>query len=58
MNEYQIIGKSVPSKEGMDKVTGRAKYIDDENEAGILHAKLLTSKHAHAYIEGIDTSKA
>jgi CO/xanthine dehydrogenase Mo-binding subunit len=58
MNEYDIIGKSVLRKEAMDKVNGRAKYIDDENEAGILHVKLLTSKYAHAYIEGIDTSKA
>lgn len=58
MSQYPIIGKSVPRKEAMDKVTGRAKYIDDENETGILHVKLLTSKYAHAYIERIDTSNA
>lgn len=58
MSQYRIIGKSIPRKEVMEKVTGRAKYIDDENETGILHVKLLTSEYAHAYIESIDTSEA
>ncbi|MFX3623469.1 MAG: xanthine dehydrogenase family protein molybdopterin-binding subunit [Ectobacillus sp.] len=58
MSEYRIIGKSIPRKEGWDKVTGRAKYIDDQNEAGTLHAKLVTSPNAHAYIEQIDISEA
>ena len=25
----RVIGKSVPRKEGREKVTGRAKYVDD-----------------------------
>ena len=50
MSQYHIIGKSITRKEAMDKVTGRAKYIDDENETGILHVKLLTSEYAHAYM--------
>lgn len=58
MSQYRIIGKSIPRKEAMDKVTGKAKYIDDENEIGTLHVKLVTSKYAHAYIENIDISKA
>ncbi|ANS48796.1 xanthine dehydrogenase molybdenum-binding subunit [Bacillus thuringiensis] len=58
MSQYHIIGKSITRKEAMEKVTGRAKYIDDENETGILHVKLLTSEYAHAYIESIDTSEA
>ena len=29
MNTQQIVGKSVPRKEGRDKVTGRSQYVDD-----------------------------
>jgi CO/xanthine dehydrogenase Mo-binding subunit len=29
MNSNRIVGKSVPRKEGPDKVTGRSKYVDD-----------------------------
>jgi CO/xanthine dehydrogenase Mo-binding subunit len=29
MNSNRIVGKSVPRKEGRDKVTGRSKYVDD-----------------------------
>lgn len=58
MEEYHIIGESVKRKESADKVTGRAKYINDEIEVGTLYVKLLTSVYAHAYIESIDIKKA
>ena len=29
MSSDHIIGKSVPRKEGRDKVTGRSQYVDD-----------------------------
>ena len=29
MNSNNIVGKSVPRKEGRDKVTGRSQYVDD-----------------------------
>ncbi len=29
MNSERIVGRSVPRKEGRDKVTGRSKYVDD-----------------------------
>jgi CO/xanthine dehydrogenase Mo-binding subunit len=46
------------SKESWDKVSGRVKYIEDVQEIGTLHAKLLTSAYAHAYIEKIDAEEA
>lgn len=58
MKPYHIIGKSVKRKEGTDKVTGRAKYVNDEIEVGTLYAKLLTSVYAHASIESIDIRRA
>ena len=53
-----VIGKSVPFKGGPGKVTGQAKYLDDLEMPGMLHAKILRSPHAHARILGIDTAKA
>lgn len=52
------IGVSIPRKEAFDKVTGAAKYTDDTQLPGTLHAKMLTSRYAHAKIKSIDVSEA
>lgn len=54
----EIIGKSIPRKESLDKVTGAAKYTDDLRRPKLLHAWLVTSPYAHAKIVEIDTSEA
>src|SRR6266536_679698 len=33
------VGRNVPRKEGLDKVTGRAKYVDDLTFPGMLHGR-------------------
>jgi len=53
-----MIGKSVPRIESENKVTGTATYTDDFTTAGLLHAKILTSPHAHAKITFIDITRA
>lgn len=58
MSNIAGIGVSVPRKEAYDKVTGTAKYTDDEIIPGMLHAKILTSPYAHAKINSIDVSEA
>lgn len=52
------IGVTTIRKEAWDKVTGNAKYTGDFHFNGSLHARLLTSTHAHALIKKIDTTKA
>lgn len=52
------VGKSLQRIDGIDKVTGSAKYAGDIKFKHMLHAKLLRSPHAHARIKGIDTSAA
>ncbi|MFC4767817.1 xanthine dehydrogenase family protein molybdopterin-binding subunit [Effusibacillus consociatus] len=52
------IGRSVPRKEALDKVTGAAKYTYDRITAGMLHAKMATSPYAHARIKSISTDEA
>ncbi|MBD3624867.1 MAG: xanthine dehydrogenase family protein molybdopterin-binding subunit [Rhodobacteraceae bacterium] len=44
--------------DGVDKVTGRARYGADFNMPGQLVARVLRSPHAHARIKRIDTAKA
>lgn len=49
---------SYPRLEGVEKVTGSARYTVDIRQDGMLTAKLLGSPHAHAKIVSIDTSAA
>ena len=56
--EFKVVGTRPIRHDGLDKVTGRAKYGGDVQMAGLLQAKILRSPHAHARIRSIDTSKA
>jgi len=55
---FKIIGTRVPRPDGLDKVTGRARFGADASAAGQLVGLILRSPHAHALIKKIDTSKA
>ena len=56
--DYDVVGTRPIRPDGVDKVTGRAKYGADFQIAGALYGKLVRSPHAHAKIISIDTSKA
>lgn len=56
--EYNVVGTRPIRHDGLDKVTGRARYSADINLPGLLHGKILRSPHPHARIKSIDTSKA
>ena len=55
---YKVIGTRPIRHDGMDKVTGAARYGADTQLPGLLYGKILRSPHAHARILSIDTSKA
>ena len=55
---FKWVGKRTRRPDGVDKVTGRARYGDDMVLPRMLHAKILRSPHAHANIKSIDTRKA
>ncbi len=55
---FKVIGTSPIRHDGVDKVTGRARYGADIRLPGTLYAKVLRSPHAHARILAIDTSRA
>ncbi len=52
------VGTRPVRPDGVDKVTGRAKFGADFNVPGMLTGKVLRSPHPHALIRSIDTSKA
>ena len=57
-SQYRVIGTRPIRHDGVDKVTGAARYGADINLPGMLYAKVLRSPHSHARIRSIDTSKA
>src|SRR5207249_9349074 len=54
MPRQTVIGKPVPRKEGRDKVTGRAQYVDDLTFPGILHGATVRSEIPRGAILGIE----
>ncbi len=58
ISEFKLVGTRPDRPDGLDKVTGRARYGADISAANMLYAAVVRSPHAHARIKSIDTSKA
>ncbi|MBX3567067.1 MAG: xanthine dehydrogenase family protein molybdopterin-binding subunit [Rhizobiaceae bacterium] len=56
--DFASVGTRPLRPDGIDKVTGRARYGADFNMAGQLVGRVLRSPHAHAAIRSIDASAA
>jgi CO/xanthine dehydrogenase Mo-binding subunit len=54
----RVVGRPVPRLDGVDKVTGRARYVSDLVLPGMLHMAVLRSPHAHARIVRVDSAAA
>ncbi len=50
---HQIIGVAVPRKEGRDKVTGKARYIDDLHFEGMIYGATIRSAAARGRIQAV-----
>jgi CO/xanthine dehydrogenase Mo-binding subunit len=57
-SEFKWVGTRPPRPDGVDKVTGRARFGADLAMQGQLVGKVLRSPHPHARIRGIDVSAA
>ena len=55
---YEYLGKARKLVEGMEKVTGRARYAGDISLPGMAHARPILSPYAHAKIGAIDATAA
>jgi putative selenate reductase molybdopterin-binding subunit len=56
--ELSIVGKAERKVDAVKLATGKPAFVDDIELRGMLHARLLTSPHAHAIIRDIDASQA
>lgn len=56
--EYRVLGQSPARGDGVEKVTGAARYGADILLPGMLHGRLLRSPHVHARITRLDVSRA
>lgn len=54
--QFSHVGKHVLRQDGLEKVTGQAKYGDDYRFDGQLHGVMVRIPHAHATIHSIDYS--
>ncbi len=57
-SDFTFVGTRPNRPDGLDKVTGRAKFGADAYAPGMLHGAILRSPYAHARIVKIDTSMA
>lgn len=55
---FSKVGKGIPIRDAVLKVTGELEYIDDLKLPHMLYGKILFSPIAHARIKHIDTSEA
>jgi len=56
--ELKVVGSRPVRPDGVDRVTGRARFGADVNLPGQIYGKVLRSPHAHARIRSIDTAAA
>jgi xanthine dehydrogenase YagR molybdenum-binding subunit len=56
--EFTVVGKPMNRLDGLEKVTGRAKYAGDIKKPGMLYGMILRSSYPRARIKRIDTSRA
>ncbi|WZL72924.1 molybdopterin-dependent oxidoreductase [Clostridiaceae bacterium 35-E11] len=58
MTDFQIVGKSYPRHESMQKVMGEAVYTGDIHIPGMVYGAILRSPYPHAKVLSIDKSEA
>ena len=56
--DYKVVGTRPIRHDGLEKVTGQARYGADINLPGMLYGKMLRSPHAHARVRSINSSRA
>ncbi len=58
VKRFKVVGTRPARPDGIDKVTGKARFGADMSVPGMLNGLVLRSPHAHARIKHIDVSKA
>ncbi len=58
MQEFEVVGHSLPQIDARERASGAAEFVSDIRLPGMLHGRILRSPYPHARILNIDTSKA
>ena len=58
MPQFTTVGRSIRRTEGVEKVTGKARFTADLDFPGLLEGRVLRSPFPHALIESIDARAA
>lgn len=58
MHDLNVIGKSYPQIDAMQKAMGKTRFVSDLVLPNMLYGRILRSLHPHARIKQINTSKA
>jgi aldehyde oxidoreductase len=53
-----VVGGDYRRRDAIDKVTGKARYVEDVVMPGLLHAKMLRSPHPHARLVSLNVDPA
>lgn len=56
VSEFTVVGRAVPRKDSLEKVTGRAQYAGDLRLPNMLYAKILRPPAHGAKLKSVDTS--
>lgn len=54
----EVIGQAQSRVDGLEKVTGQAKFLADLSLGRVAHTRVLRSTQAHAHIRQLDASRA
>ena len=55
---FKYVGRNVARVDGVEKVTGKAKFVGDIIVPGMLYGKIFRSSYPHARIRSIDATQA
>src|SRR5437867_13138535 len=55
---FDVIGTTVPKRDGAERVTGRTRYLHDLALPRLAHGKIVRARHPHARLVRVDTRRA
>ena len=58
MSPFDVVGRSLPQLDGLEKAMGRTRFVSDLILPHMLHGRVLRSPLSHARILNIDVSRA
>jgi CO/xanthine dehydrogenase Mo-binding subunit len=57
-DDFRVIGKATPKRDGAEKVTGRTQFLHDLLVPRMAHGAILRTRFPHARLRRIDTTRA